>query len=188
MNSKKQSFLMVFLIAASILGSSFFSVALAQKIDQDVPKTSAWYPKGSPQGTNGDLWNKGTSGKKLTEKMRPKGHTEQHLEGPHDGAQVAEEDEGLSLQLANGAIKGDAVEEGSQWQSPGVNAIKIDEEVLSEKRNIVGAYAPLVQEDGLNISVGPELHIPDDVDSPLQKNSSQNQSEVGMGMRLMWDF
>ncbi len=167
--------------------------AKAQEENTAVPHDSAWYPKGSPQGTKGDLWEKGTSASTLTEKLDPQVVFEQKLEGTDqnirrvlqsklEAIEKEEQKSGLS------SIPIESAEEGAEWHSPSSKPVVIDEEILVEKRDVVGAYAPIVDDDDFRISVGPELHIPQDNDSPLQGKSGVEQSEIGMGMRLMWDF
>ncbi len=83
-------------------------------------------------------------------------------------------------------VAGRSLDLDTQWRTSITEPIKIDEDILTSKRNVVGAYANL-QGDGLQVFVGPEFHLPEG--SPLQTTPrTLDDSEVGMGMQVLWDF
>lgn len=79
--------------------------------------------------------------------------------------------------------------EESSWRNPVTQPPMAGQEVMSTRRNVVGAYADVVKSDDLHVTLGPELHIPDT--DPTVKHLSPQQSEsstLGIGMKWQWDF
>ncbi len=106
----------------------------------------------------------------------------QHLSAYHNDNIQQSADE----QLLPSALTGRSVDLDSTWRVSVTEPVKIDEDVLTSKRNVVGAYANM-QGSGMQVFVGPELHIPES--SPLQATPrDMDDTELGLGMQVLWDF
>ncbi len=97
-----------------------------------------------------------------------------------------EYEENLEETQGAAGMAGRSTDQDVTWRSPVTEPVKIDEDVLSSKRNVVGAYVNM-QNDNMHFFVGPELHIPDS--SPLEpQDRDMEDSELGLGMQMLWGF
>lgn len=79
--------------------------------------------------------------------------------------------------------------EESSWRNPVTQPHTGGQDVMTSRRNVVGAYADVVKSEDLHVTLGPELHIPEA--DPTVKHLSPQQSEssaLGFGMKWQWDF
>ena len=79
--------------------------------------------------------------------------------------------------------------EESNWRSPANRQPVVGQDVMGTRRNVVGAYADVVKNEDLHVTVGPELHLPE-AESNLGHLTPQqhDSSAVGFGMKWQWDF
>ncbi len=200
---RRMSLLMASSVSVVVL-FGFLSFAHAATTSMDVviptptgsianPKLEKWQKNTTPQTQQDKLWQQGVSPEQLlnkdaTKRMQPQAPTAETV-GPHpkQGQQspTAPEDDGL--QLAGGAIKGDSEAVGSTWHAPSSNSMTIDENLYNEQHEVVGAYGQMVQNENFEMSLGPELYIPEEGTSVLGDNGPEN-SELGVGMKLQWGF
>ncbi len=160
---------------------------------QSIPATTdygLWGKEGSEPASHDALWQKGTSVQDLLRKKNP--HTAQTAKeqenpmGPKPSPSK-EKQEKSGVTLAGGAIQGDSEVVGSSWHSPDAQEPIIDEDMLHDKRDVLGAYGQMVDENGFEMTMGPELHIPGEGASVLGKDGADN-SELGMSMKFKWGF
>ncbi len=163
--------------------------------------TKEWYPKGEPQGNKGTLWEQGTSAEELNRRRTPPQKDSQGnaSSGINTRAGIETQLKNISeyerttsdepVTFADGRIRGDSSVEASSWKPAITEPIKIDEPILSSQHNVVGAYADMTDDEDFRMSAGPELHLPETMSSPLGHSSERpHNSELGMGMKLMWGF
>ncbi len=153
-----------------------------------------WKNSNTPNHSQDVLWKKGTSAHDLLRKKNTATTPSPAKKepggigmGPHPKTSPRGEQESKGVVLAGGAIEGDAAVVGSSWHGPGSEEPIIDEDMLKEQHDVVGAYGQVVAEDDFKMSLGPELYIPGD-SSSLLGNEKSSASELGMGMKLQWGF
>lgn len=79
--------------------------------------------------------------------------------------------------------------EESSWRNPVTQPPTSGQEVMTTRRNVVGAYADVVKSDDLHVTMGPELHIPESDPTVKRLSPQQNDSStLGFGMKWQWDF
>ncbi len=181
----------------SLSGSMELVVPKPAQTKADVEAAQKWYPSGEPQGDKGTIWERGTSLNELNRRRAPQNPNspssldtrvgiESQLKGLAEYERSAEK---KPLKIADGKIHGDSSVEKTSWKSSITEPIKIDEPVLSSQRSVVGAYADMVEDEDFHMSAGPEIHLPESTSSPLGHSDDRPEnSEIGMGMKLMWGF
>ncbi len=159
----------------------------------------AWYPMGTPQGSKGDLWEQGKSVDDINRRRVPADSSPSANAGLDTRAGIDTQLKSISeyersldedpITIANGKIRSESSIEQSSWKSNIVEPVKIDEPVLTSQHNVFGAYADMVEDEDFHMSAGAELHLPESNTSILGSSSErQDNSEIGMGMKLMWGF
>ncbi len=170
-----------------------------EMVDPNAEAAKQWYRYGEPQGNKGELWEQGTSAEEINRRRIPsKNNTQGDASlDTRAGIQVqlknlsdyAREANSEPITLGDGKIEGRADVGKATWKPSVAEPIKIDEPILSSQHSVVGAYAQMVDDDDFKISAGPEIHLPESIDSPLGSSSERpDSSEIGMGMKLMWGF
>ncbi len=157
------------------------------------PGLESWKKEGVPTVNDHSLWEKGASPEDLLRRdtaptpsvAAPAPNTLGPTQPVNTGQASGQEDP--NLQLAGGAIKGDSEAIGSSWRRPTSEAMAIDENPLNEGHEVYGAYGQMVKDEDFKMSVGPELHVPEDSGSILGESGPDN-SELGVGMKLQWGF
>ncbi len=174
-------------VAGTVMDTSVFSQSQPSAEGTDF---GPWKKADAVPQSQDPLWHKGTSAQDLLRNKNPhvssvaKG--EKDSMGPqHAPTQRAQEDTGVSI--AGGAIQGNSEIMGSSWHTPHAQEPIIDEDMLHDKRDVVGAYGQMVADDDFEMSMGPELHIPGEGASVLGKDGAE-ASELGMSMKFKWGF
>ncbi len=169
-------------------------------VKAQVKPAEAWYPSGEPRGDKGALWEQGTSMQELNRKRtlqkttaNTKQQTGVHTQAGADSQlkQIAEYERNLKdkpITIGKTTIRGESIVDESTWRPAVTEPVKIDETILNSQRNVVGAYANMVEDGNFTMSAGPELHLQESIDTPLDDDGPPQGSEVGMGMKFKWDF
>ncbi len=146
-----------------------------------------WRTENTPSQSDDTFWQKGTSPELLLRQNTRASAETSGTAGPAKPAKEKNAKQSEGLELAGGAIRGHAETVGSTWHSPGSQEPTIDEDLMHGTHEVLGAYGKMVDEDDFSMSLGPELYIPEEGASVLNK-SDERTSEVGMGMKLQWGF
>ncbi len=204
--------LLVFILALSFLSvSTSFAIDNTDNTTKPTPKKSMsnikasvkpakdWYPSGAPLSGKGELWEQGESIQELARKRTPakpivvptnKPNTNESKDSQVKS--IADYERNLDnkpIAIGKTKIHSDSSVEGeATWRPSFTEPVKIDETVLNSQREVVGAYATMVEEDNFTVSAGPELHLQEHLDSPLDSDGPSQNSEVGMGMKFKWGF
>lgn len=75
------------------------------------------------------------------------------------------------------------------WHEHHGKPVRVDQKMTLGERKIVGAYADVLDEDDMHLTLGPEVTLskPGVVDSVMDPNA-YNPNAVGMGMKFEWGF
>ncbi len=80
-------------------------------------------------------------------------------------------------------------EESASWKvTPSQKDIHPDEMKVRENRHVLGAYADVEPVEDLNIRLGPELIIKDEMHGDESAYTNQPDSTWGLGMKFKYDF
>ncbi len=183
---------------------------LPGKAKSKLKPAEAWYPTGAPLSGKGELWEQGTSMQELNRRRIPQKATNSSKQNLKVNSQnnaeigantragvksqlksIAEYERKLSdkpITIGNTAIHGEPIVDESTWRPTITEPVKIDETVLNSQRSVVGAYAHMVEDGNFTMSAGPELHLQENINTPLDDDGPPQGSEVGMGMKLRWGF
>ena len=179
-------------------------------------KPNAWYLDGTPRKARGSLWEQGVEGKSLTRDRteisrskrqaeearqqqavgpaRKKGvDTQKGINSALDEISAYERppvDPTLALGLNKpGTPSVQVTKDRSSWRNEASGPGTVGQDVMTTRRNVVGAYADVVKDEDLRVSVGPELHIPDtETTSNHIAPQRPESSTLGVGMKWQWDF
>ncbi len=174
-------------VAGTVMDTSVISTSQSSPEGTDF---GPWKKEDTAPQSQDPLWQKGTSAQDLLRKKNPLAPSvakgEENSMGPQQvPAQQAQEESGVSI--AGGAIQGDSEVMGSSWHAPHEQEPIIDEDMLHDKRDVVGAYGQVMADDDFEMSMGPELHIPGEGADVLGKDGAE-ASELGMSMKFKWGF
>ena len=164
-------------------------------------KSGAWYMDGAPRAGRGAVWEQGISMQSLSRKRVAGGSGIGATGGVNTQKGIdsaLEEISAYERQPANGSALGlnkpgvpqlKVTTEESSWRNPVTAPTRVGQEVMTTRRNVVGAYADVVKSDDLHVTVGPELHVPDTETGLIHlAPQQQDSSALGVGMKWQWDF
>lgn len=140
---------------------------------------------GQSSQRNDAIWHKGVDGATVSKKAVPQSR-------PRDDAADTSRGIGRALEEAGNAHSklGMSMDnETGTWKvTPDQKKLHPDEYIYRDKRHVVRAFADVDTGDGLNISVGPELHIKDEAHGEGAATEDQPDSAFGVGMKFKYDF
>ena len=180
----------------------------AKDLGKDMGK-NVWFLQNGPRPLEDSVLTRGVSGHTLTQKrtvqnrLSNSGTNNAPGVDTHQAIDTALKDlteyerilpledasaEGKPLQKKG--ITGKVRTESSTWRNPVTEPVRVDQDVAVTRRNIVGAYASVVDDENLRVTLGPELSI-DTENSGGNHIATPRQSEpnaLGLGMKFQWDF
>ncbi len=152
-----------------------------------------WLIPESKSANDDVLWQRGISGDELLRSKTAQRRNTlpssdiKSATGKNSG-QKGEDEKIKDISIAGGAIKGDATQLGPSWKAPTDRSLVIDEDLKKEKHDVVGAYGEMIKDDGFEMRMGPEVYIPMGGASAYQGDEKPENIELGVGMKLLWDF
>lgn len=154
----------------------------------------AWFLEKEGKGRHGDVWERGVPGTSLARKRTPQGtvNTQDAIDKalqslPEYERQPADDQKNAAEKKPG--FKGRVSTESSSWRNPVTQPVRVDQDMPVTRRKVVGAYADVVNDESLHITVGPELSI--DTEYAGGKHAGHQQAEpntLGVGMQFQWDF
>lgn len=154
-----------------------------------------WFLGKSGQGPRGDVWERGVPGQTLARKRTPdnrvdtQGGIDKALQSLSDYDRGVPETQSEADKGKRPGLRGQVSTESSTWRNPVTQPVRVDQEMPVSRRNVVGAYADVIRDESLHVTVGPELSL--DAESSSGRHTSQHQNEpntLGLGMKFQWDF
>ncbi len=157
----------------------------------DIP--NSWLIPESKSANDDVFWQKGISADELLRsKMTPSRNSLPRsgslMDNYQSSRQKEDDEKSEEISIAGGSIKGDATQLGPSWKAPTDQSLVIDEDLKKEKHDVVGAYGEMIRDEGFEMRLGPEVYIPMGGAKAYQGDEKPENVEVGVGMKLLWDF
>lgn len=157
-----------------------------------------WHFSSASSRTRDPLWRQGLSHKTLGRKTTPPRAASGVPEGKGvdtqqsiDAALETAAPSGPSMHLSVGknmTVRGSVSNQVTAWRNPITEPVRIGQEVIIERKNVMGAYADIDAGDDVTISAGPEYTIQSEQGLEQAGAHHNEPNSLGVGLRLEWAF
>lgn len=149
-----------------------------------------WFEQEATRKSQGQVWDKGVSAQSLARKRAPQAesfrgvNTQQAIDTVLQDISAYER-KPREDSVNYGGLKPHVTTESIAWRNPITEPVRVGQEKILAKRNVVGAYADVEAGKDVKVRVGPELVLEGEKTAKYQQ---QEGSGLGMGMRFEWGF
>ncbi len=165
-----------------------FCLSHAAQASSKKKEHSAWDALESHNADTDAFWKKSVSGDAFLQKKGIEREVKDTGREAREKYKAEHPKKGNGITFGSGVMSEDADAVGKQVAPPSAVEHSLDDTLHQHTHDVYGAYKEVVQQEDLKVRMGPEVRVPANNTEVLNKGEAPKASDVGVGMKLKWDF
>ncbi len=151
-------------------------------------KSSNWDALKAHDDAQDEFWKKSVSGQTFLQGKGLKKEVKDTGREAREKFKAENDKNNDGITFGKGVLTDKAGAVGKQVSPPSSIERSLDENFEHQTHDVYGAYKDVVRQKDLEVKMGPEVMVPATSTEALQKGETPKTSDVGVGMKLKWDF